>query len=517
MVTKNSSILSNKFLGINRINTSFSSSGITASDLQNVELFDTGVNSGIGIRTMKGNVKDFEFQNSDEKIINIFESVQNAEVYFFIHTELNNTGKIYLYDPLLRAVTLKYDDLAATGVSCGVDFAQGDEDWFVFTNSEKTLAIKLGHCDEHGDSDEIEVFDMIDVENNPIENPLGLVVFDGRLWVFSNLRLWYSVKEKCFDFATVTAETTTAGYIDFVKNITAIVPYLGALAVFHKDSSSLITVTSDYSYSRTEESPGGCAGLNSLVFHGTQLFFYDDSKKSIFAFSQIINGDKTLSENLAKDVQEELINIAPKDAHRVKMFSVVQKDKNEIWFLIPSETGYSDILIYDYIHFQWLKRKSQYLSDVRMINNVLYSAGGNKIFLEYQGNNFDGEFIKSYYACSPLNLGKDNTLKVLYIPPRLTLDMTYPNNFYLEYVKDYDVLRKTWVKYIKSKTIRNILYWDVHHYDSGYCYKPKQTNSIKRLPTASFQTLEMKFYTTEEAQGFSVKNLEISKIKVKQI
>ena len=513
----NEILLSNKFLGIKRIDSSFSSQGISASDLQNVELFDTGINSGTGVRTMKGNVKAFEFEDSDEKIINIFESVQNGEVHCYIHTETDEVGKIYHYNVLLNSVTLKYDDLSVTGVSCGVDFAQGEEDWFVFTNSEKILAVKLGHYDDFGNLDEIEVFDAIDVENNPMENPLGLVVFDGRLWVFNNLRLWYSVKEKCFDFATLSQDVTTAGYIDFVKNITAITPYLGALAVFHKDSSSLITVNSDYSYSRSEESPGGCAGLNSLVFHGTHLFFYDDTKKSIFAFSQIINGDKTLSANLAKDVQEELIKIPLSDVSKIKMFSVVQKDKNEIWFLIPSDGEYSNILIFDYIHSQWLKRKSQKLSSVASVNNVLYSAGNNKMFFEYQGNDFDGDFIESYYTCSPLNLGKDNTLKVLYIPPRLTLDMTYSNNFYLEYVKDYDVLRKKKTKLIRAKAIRNMLYWDVNYYDSEFYYKPKQTNSIKRLPTASFQTLEIKFFTTNSSQELEIKNLEISRIKVKQV
>ena len=516
MATINDAILTNKFLGIKRIDTSFSSLVITSSDLQNVELFDTGVNSGIGIRNMKGNVKDFEFENPNEKVINMFQSVQKAETYFFIHTEINGVGKVYLYNPIANTVTLKYDNLSQTGVSFGVDFAQGEEDWFVFSNAEKMIAIRLDCYDEHGELDEIVEFDMVDVENKLMDKCSGLVVFDGRLWVFGGLRLWYSVKEKCFDFSTMTQLTTSAGYVDFVKNITAITPYLGTLAVFHKDSSSLICLNSDYSYSRTEESPGGCSGADALVFHGTQLFFYDDTKKSVFAFSQIINGDKTLSENLAKDVQEELINVSSKDAPKVKMFSLIQKDKNEIWFLIPSEEDYSDILIFDYIHSQWLKRKSQNLTALAVINNVFYSAGKNKIYIEYSGNDFDGEFIEAFYTCSPLNLGQDNTIKVLYIPPRLTLDMTYSNNFCVQYVKDYDVLKKTRNKTIKTKTIKNLLYWDVNSYDSGCFYKPKQANSIKRLPTSSFKTLEIKFFTTDSTQGFAIKNLEISRLKVKQ-
>ena len=49
-------LICNNFSGINRSSSVYSSSVITASDMQNVELFATEVNSGVGIRTSKGNV-----------------------------------------------------------------------------------------------------------------------------------------------------------------------------------------------------------------------------------------------------------------------------------------------------------------------------------------------------------------------------------------------------------------------------------------------------------------------------
>ena len=64
-------------------------------------------------------------------------------------------------------------------------------------------------------------------------------------------------------------------------------------------------------------------------------------------------------------------------------------------------------------------------------NDELYSAGGNKLFKEYEGDDFDGEFIESFYTCSPMNLNIDNAMKILYIPPRLTLDMNHTNHFML--------------------------------------------------------------------------------------
>ena len=49
------SLICNNFSGIHRNTSRYSSSVITASDMQNVELFSTENNSGVGIRTSKGN------------------------------------------------------------------------------------------------------------------------------------------------------------------------------------------------------------------------------------------------------------------------------------------------------------------------------------------------------------------------------------------------------------------------------------------------------------------------------
>ena len=68
------SLICNSFSGINRSNSVFSSSVITASDIQNVELFSTETNSGVGIRTANGNISVCDLIPEDEIVINIFES-----------------------------------------------------------------------------------------------------------------------------------------------------------------------------------------------------------------------------------------------------------------------------------------------------------------------------------------------------------------------------------------------------------------------------------------------------------
>ena len=93
--------------------------------------------------------------------------------------------------------------------------------------------------------------------------------------------------------------------------------------------------------------------MYSLIFHGTELYFYDDTKKGVFSFSQVINGDKTLGNNIALDVQDELMSIDSSNLDMIKTLSVVQSDKNEVWFLLPTaDNNFSTILIFDYINKQ---------------------------------------------------------------------------------------------------------------------------------------------------------------------
>jgi len=507
------SLICNNFSGINRTSSVYSSSVVTASDIQNVELYSTGVNSGVGIRTSKGNVSVCDSIPDGEIVINIFESVQKGEKNFFIHTESETEGKIYLFNPDASLLTLKADGLSITGKSSASDVSQGWADLFVFSNGEEILTIELNKY-VNGNLDEVTMMTPVDTGGRSVKG-LGIVIFAGRLWVFSNQVLWYSVQEDIYDFSTSDAQlATSAGYIEFVKNITAIYPYLGTLAVFHKDSSCLIA-ESEGVFSKSMESPGGCSGYKALVFHGTELYFYDDTKKGVFCFRQIVNGDKTLGENIALDIQEELCDIQLADAEFIKTLSVVTSDRNEVWFLIPSDySNYSIILIYDYIRKTWIKRKSQKIYCIAVINNILYSAG-KKVYEEYVSTTFDGEFIPSFYRCAPFNLGYENTLKVVNYPPKASLDMYYNNSFYVEYIKNYDSSTSK-IRHIKGKTYQNLLYFDLTYWDSFY-FPSKDINSVKKLPVTFFRTLQITFSTKYSGDDFCIKNIEFEKIKIKQI
>lgn len=504
-------LICNRFGGIRQKNAIFSSDIITAQDIQNVELYDTGTNGGVGIRTAKGNVSINDTLVGTEKIINIFQSIQNEQKYCFVHTETDTEGKLYLYDIESKTLILKKSGLKITGLSNGFDIAQGWSDLFFFTNGSEMFTVELASLDK-------EIVDMKPTDRDG-RSVIGInaALWGGRLWIFNKNILWYSVTSNIYDFKTADSEwKTSAGYIETIKNITAIYPYLGSLAIFYEDSSELLS-ESDGNFSRNEESPGGCAGCNSLVFHDTNLYFYDDTKKSVFSFKQVISGEKTLGENVAIEIQEELKNIDRDKLNNIKTLSVFLEGRNEIWWLIPSDDeNYSTILIFDYLKGEWIKRKSQKINSMQIVSNLLLSAGNDgNILEEYNSNLFNGEFIEHYYKCSPLNLGAMNTLKVLVFPPRASFDLPYSNNFYVKYEKNYNYFKKPKIKYIKTK-YKNFLYWDIGNWDINYWFT-NRTNCIGKFPNANFKVLEISIYTTNKDENFSIKNIEFSKIKVKQV
>ena len=62
------SLICHNFSGIKRKESVFSAKEITALDMQNVELFSVKANSGVGIRTTKGNISVCGKLPTDENV-----------------------------------------------------------------------------------------------------------------------------------------------------------------------------------------------------------------------------------------------------------------------------------------------------------------------------------------------------------------------------------------------------------------------------------------------------------------
>ncbi len=504
-------LLCNKFGGIRERNAIFSDELITCNDMQNIELYYTGVNSGVGIRTVKGNQAVNNTLVGSKRVIDLFETTQKQKKYFFVYAIDDNEGVLYNYNlETLQLVTIK-SGLTASENSNGFDITQGWSDLFFFTNGKEMFTVEMD-----GDTPTVKDMAPKDTEGRSVLG-LSACLFDNRLFIASENVLWYSVQADIYDFATHDpAITTSAGYIEMLKNITAVHEYLNSLAVFFSDSSTLVSVN-EGQFTVGDSSPAGCAGYRALVFHDTNLYFYDHTKKAVFSFKQVITGEKTLGENVAIDIQTILLKLDSHKLNQIKTQSVFMEGRNEIWWILPTdEENYSIILIFDYLKGEWIKRKSQKINSTRVINGILYSAGNDgSILEEYSSTTFNGEYIQHYYNCTPMNLGADNTLKVLAFPPRVSFDMPYNNRFYVKYRKNYNTFKNPKVKLIKSK-LKNFMYWDVDMWDEKY-WASKNTNAIGKFPSATFKTLEIFIYSTNKNETFSIKNIEFSKIKVKQV
>ena len=637
-------LICRNFGGIREKNAVFSEEMISAQDIQNVELYFTGINNGIGIRTAKGNSSVNDELEGSMRIVEIFESIQKGLKYFFVYAENSLKGTLYHLNILTWQLSVIKDNLSVTGKAQGLDLIQGYSDLFFFTNGAQMFTVEmtaqkilnafvydnhtiyanssvaptqLYNCDgtsysfytgtewtinnsavEYNGSTATytsesnvtlpnAVFDMTPKDRNG-DNVLGLccAVYANRLFIANKNMLWYSVTSNIYDFATADSEwTTSAGYIELLKPVTALHDYLDSLAIFYSDSSCLLNVD-DGVFAISEESPGGCAGASALVFHDTNLYFYDHTKKSVFSFKQVISGQKTLGENIAVDVQEILQNIDETKLEEIKTRSVFTEGRNEIWWLLPTSeyydkpktiyayvydthtiyadsstnpsilynsdgTNYTGLdwtisdetvyygensatytedsnktvtvqkaasitLIYDYLKGEWVKRKSQKINTVAVVDNQLYSgAEDGNILMEYNSNTFNGDFIQHRYDCSAMNLGAMNTLKVLVMPPRVSFGMPYSNSFYVQYVKNYNTFKKPKIKLIKSK-VKNFLIWDVGHWDVDF-WMSRNTNVIGKFPNATFKVIEISIYTENSNQNFAIRNIEFSKIKVKQV
>ena len=509
-------LLCNRFGGIRERNACFSDEIITAQDLQNVELYDTGINGGVGIRTAKGNKSINNELVGDMSIIKIFETTQQQKKHFLVYAENAEKGAFYRLNQ--NSLELLKDNLTVTGKANGFDVAQGWSDLFVFTNGVEIFTIELEvlQDDKITTKNVIKDMKLTDRDGRKVSG-INIALYNNRLWIASDNILWYSVTSNIYDFKTAQSEwKTTAGYIECIKKITAIHEYLGALAIFYEDSSQLLSV-SNGEFSMTDDSPGGCADYNTLVFHDTNLYFYDHTKKSVFSFKQIVTGEKTLGENVAIEIQSILSKIQTDNIGKIQACSVFMEGRNEIWWLLPDDDErYSTTLIFDYLKGEWIKRKSQKINAIAIIDNKLYSAGNDgNIYEEYNGITFNGEYIQHYYKCSAFNLGADNTLKVLVFPPRVSFDLPYNNQFYVKYTKNYNIFKTPKVRFVKSK-LKNFLYWGIGYWGKNF-WASKNTSSIGKFPSATFKILEIEIFSENEIQTFSIKNIEFSKIKVKQV
>lgn len=504
------SFITNRFGGIREKSAYFSPKIITAKNIVNVELFKTGDNNGIGIRTSKGHTSIVALPDG-ERVVSIFYSVQNTNKHTIIHTVSAEQGKLYEFSS--NTLTLITDGLSVTRTSAGRDFMQGYTDCFIFTNgTDKMQMITFGA------QTTVTEIDAVDDENRNIR-PKGLAVMGGRLFAFQDNRLHWCKQQDVTVWNGGDYEVlTSAGYIETTKNITAIIEYLSSIAVFSKDSSWLFS--GEYpDFKLTDESPGGCAGLKSLVFHGTDLYFYDNTKKSIFSFQQVVLGQKTLNNKICSEIQSIINSIGNSNLDEIVAKSVIINDRNELWFLLQNtelttaihngeevtiET--STILIYDTNTDEWVKRVCPKIYDFINLENALIS-GNKKLYYEYNGEDFDGYYIPASYICSDFTNGSVSAVKICSLLPVVTLQNDRENEFWVRYIKDYG--NKEINKKVQA-TIGNVgIFDDENSLFDEALFAGDDMYVNARLPKISpFKCLSVEFFTKTVTEEFSISRFE---------
>ena len=130
-----------KFLGIREFNGVNSDGCLSAIKADNVELFQTDIGAGTGVKSSYGNAILYELPKGYE-IIDIFSSVQDNVVYDLIYAENEEKGTLF-YINISSEVTPIIDDLPLSGQSNGITMTSSAYDVFVFTNGKNNTRFVL--------------------------------------------------------------------------------------------------------------------------------------------------------------------------------------------------------------------------------------------------------------------------------------------------------------------------------------------------------------------------------------
>lgn len=520
-----------KFCGIRHVNSvsDIHSKGIiSAIECRNVELQYTERGGNVGIFTAPGNkaVKDI---GVGKTIKGQFESVQNGVSYWIIYAIDENRGYLYVWDysneeePELLDITL-----AASNVCNGITIAQGFNDWFVFTNG---IDDYVGICMANNVPEERVVnLNATDAEGRDIRG-LALEIQEGRLVTICKNRVHWSAQGNIFDWNSSDALLKTIpAYQEFDRDLTAVVYYNNTLIAFTADYSVVFkgNPSDPENFTRAGAAGGGCASYKSLIRFDNKLFYYDHKARNVFAYYILDTGQTRPTQGYADNVMSYFGKIRSERLNEIEIVSYICGMRNEIWFKLPIEEQ-NIILIYDYLKQEWIERMAQNdICALAIVADGLYSAAKNLILKEYLGSGYNGKYIPSEYKTTIINLGSDSNTKVPKMPLILTLDWSYDNDFYIEFIYD-DLPEKSKIKHIvklasgyliwsKTNNDENGGLWalDEDDEDGGlWVTSDKNTVMFNLDGVPHFKQLQIRIFTMEAPQEFSIKRLEFKRVGLK--
>ena len=499
------------FKGIRTRNGINTGGTMSATVCQNIDFIPNTVGADIQIRSTLGN--KLVAQYPDFKIIKGFETVQDRDRHCILYVENNLKGMLLEYKFESDIFEVIQDNLLVTGQANGITMNDTAYDVFVFTNGKDYYSINFA------------ITPITQVINPVYEGQqltgLSLCEKDGALVIGSEefAIVMGSRQGDIYDWDYVTTpdQKTKPWFYPFGKGVTAVVPYIGGLLVFTADDSTMLkgNPADLATFEKLDASIGGCMSFESWCYHDKYLFFYDDTQKNIYYYTQIDTGQKILGEPIAPEVQKYF-----DDVERLQFTGYVGENRNEIWILSDKFK-----LIYDYFIGEWSERVCQDITSYFVYDNDVYSTTPDgKLLLEKASESFgifDEVFYPSIYSMQTINLGSYSNMKEMEMQPLFTVTDNFENKFWVDCIIDGKKTKSKFVKMFSKSGIwgddRVLInppsnqQFDVAKFASE---DDSITHQVKGKFVSNWYYLQFTIRTEEKGQDFNIMAMELKGIIV---
>lgn len=509
-----------KFLGIRYQNgvADYAGGVVSSLECKNIDFYKTGTGDAIGIKTTTGRqpVKSLE----GSKIIGYWTSNQDNYEYRYVYAETTTDGTLYFFNN--NEFTPIIENLSVTGRANGITITQGMYDIFVFTNGDDMYS----YCESTVPKK--NAINAIDDQLRQIKG-ISLATQAQRLVIECDNRVHWS---KQLDIYTWNANatdsegkplSTNSHYEEFTNRVTAVANYIEGIIAFTQFDSTFMSgnPASLTEFVRQDAAIGGTPCYSSVVVHDKYLFYYDHRQRNIYYFIQNDVGQKRTGTPVATEIDRIFAEVDNTYVTNTKMYSVYSAGINEIWVLLPTGQNKQRLMIYDYAIQEWKERTADYVNDLNLYDDGIYTCQGDTIYREYRGPLQD----VCSYKINTLNFGSDTNLKIPKLLPVVTINYENDcsNTFWVRMRIDGKPKRKE--KLVKSKYINDSTWgddtndttpagsqtWDVAEWVEDRDFKARK----KLPPIQSFRWVELTFLTKEVGQEFDIQCFELKRIRQK--
>ena len=431
-------------------------------------------------------------------------TVDGKEVFKGTKTvEYPEKGMLLRYITYDNTFEVLIDNLLVTGKANGITMKDTAYDVFVFTNGKDYYSVNFSTTpitrviNPLYDGKKVTGLALAEKDGSLVigqEEGFGIVIGSRQGDIYD------------WDYAVTADDKTKPWYQLFGKGVTAIVPYIGGLLVFTADDSTMLSGNpADLtSFEREDSSLGGCMSFESWCKHDKYLFFYDNTQKNIYYYTQIDTGQKILGEPIAPEVQQYFDD----EVKRVQMIGFIGENRSEIWILSNKFK-----LIYDYFIGEWSERVCQDINSYYISDNAVYSTTPDgKILKEKEGAVscvFDGMFYPAVYTMQTINLGSYSNMKEMEMQPLFTVSDNQDNIFVIDCLIDG---KKT--KTRRVQVIVNGAKWDLSKFDMSKFAKGSKsvTHQLKGKFVSNWYYIQFTVRTEEIGQEFNILALELKGI-----